>query len=66
MQRARVALLKPCGDPGPSDFSEFGRGSRATVTGVGFFDFFHGQRGVAPKVIEHHPVTRLAGRCMPR
>jgi len=26
------------------------------VTGVGFFDFWHGQRGVAPNAIELHPV----------
>jgi hypothetical protein len=26
------------------------------VTGVGFFDFLHGQRGVAPNGIELHPV----------
>jgi hypothetical protein len=26
------------------------------VTGVGFFDFFHRQHGVAPNVIELHPV----------
>ncbi len=27
-----------------------------TLTGVGFFDFLHGQRGVAPNGIELHPV----------
>jgi hypothetical protein len=26
------------------------------ITGVGFFDFIHGQRGVAPNAIELHPV----------
>jgi uncharacterized protein DUF3761 len=26
------------------------------ITGVGFFDYFHGQRGVAPNGIELHPV----------
>ena len=26
------------------------------VTGVGFFDYLHGQRGVAPNGIELHPV----------
>lgn len=28
-----------------------------TVTGVGFFDFQHGQTGVAPNAIELHPVV---------
>ena len=26
------------------------------ITGVGFFDYLHGQRGVAPNGIELHPV----------
>jgi hypothetical protein len=29
------------------------------VTGVGFFDFQHGQRGVAPNAIELHPVLDI-------
>lgn len=36
--------------------------SRAAVTGVAFFDFNHGQTGVAPNTIELHPV--LAFRCL--
>lgn len=35
---------------------------RAVVTGVAFFDFLHGQTGVAPNGIELHPV--LAFRCL--
>ena len=63
MERARVALLRSCGDPG-SGFAEI-RG-RATITGVGFFDFLHGQRGVAPNGIELHPVTGFsAPSCRP-
>ena len=31
----------------------------ATVTGVGFFDFKHGQTGVAPNAIELHPVLSI-------
>jgi len=27
----------------------------ATITGVVFFDFLHGQRGVAPNGVELHP-----------
>jgi hypothetical protein len=29
------------------------------VTGVGFFDFFHDQRGAAPNVIELHPILDI-------
>ncbi len=31
----------------------------ATLTGVGFFDFIHGQDGVAPNGIELHPVLSI-------
>jgi hypothetical protein len=33
----------------------------ATIEGVGFLDFLHGQRGVAPNGIELHPVLRFTG-----
>jgi hypothetical protein len=36
--------------------------SKARVTGVAFFDFDHGQTGVAPNAIELHPV--LGFRCL--
>jgi hypothetical protein len=36
--------------------------SRAAVVGVAFFDFDHGQTGVAPNAIELHPV--LSFRCL--
>jgi hypothetical protein len=36
--------------------------ARAQVTGVAFFDFKHGQTGVAPNAIELHPV--LGFRCL--
>jgi hypothetical protein len=36
--------------------------ARARMTGVAFFDYFHGQTGVAPNAIELHPV--LAFRCL--
>jgi hypothetical protein len=32
---------------------------KARVTGVGFFDFIHGQRGMAPNGREIHPVLRI-------
>jgi len=35
--------------------------AKAVVTGVAFFDFKHGQTGVAPNAIELHPI--LAFRC---
>src|SRR5262249_54233396 len=34
--------------------------ARARVVGVAFFDFFHGQTGVAPNAIELHPVLGFA------
>jgi hypothetical protein len=36
--------------------------ARARVIGVAFFDFFHGQTGVAPNAIELHPI--LAYTCL--
>ena len=33
-----------------------------TVTGVGFFDFIHGQTGVAPNGIELHPILNITFR----
>jgi hypothetical protein len=36
--------------------------SRARVTGVAFFDYRHGQTGVAPNAIELHPL--LGFRCL--
>lgn len=35
---------------------------RVVVKGVGFFDFFHGQTGMAPNDLELHPVTGLRFR----
>ena len=34
--------------------------ARARVTGVAFFDFLHGQTGVAPNGIELHPILGFA------
>jgi len=36
--------------------------ARAEVVGVAFFDFQHGQTGVAPNAIELHPILRF--RCL--
>ena len=62
MERARAGFLKACGDPGSDNFTLYRPGARATITGVGFFDFDHGQRGVARNAIELHPVTAIAVR----
>jgi hypothetical protein len=62
MQAARLAFIRSCGVPSSSFFSPL-RGT-ATVTGVGFFDFNHGQTGRAPNVIELHPVIGFRGRCL--
>jgi hypothetical protein len=56
MRRARRHLTAACGDPSAS-FTQL-RG-KATITGVGFFDLFHGQTGQAPNGIELHPVLKF-------
>jgi len=61
MQAARLAFIRACGVPSRSDFDHL-RGN-ATITGVGFFDFQHGQTGVAPNAIELHPVIAFKGTC---
>ena len=43
-----------------SDFKPAGQ--RVVVRGVGFFDYFHGQTGMAPDDLELHPVTALRFR----
>lgn len=55
---ARRAFASACGLPGTSSFATLA--GTATIEGVGFFDFIHGQRGVAPNGIELHPLTRFA------
>lgn len=54
MAAARSAFVSACGVPSSGSFTYL-RGT-ATITGVGFFDFLHGQTGVAPNGIELHPV----------
>jgi hypothetical protein len=36
--------------------------ARAQITGVAFFDYKHGQTGVAPNAIELHPILKF--RCL--
>jgi hypothetical protein len=61
MARARLALAQACGVATPSEFTYLH--GTATITGVGFFDFNHGQTGVAPNAIELHPALGLVGTC---
>jgi predicted RNA-binding Zn-ribbon protein involved in translation (DUF1610 family) len=58
MKRARAAFEHACGVP-PSGSFRYLHG-RATITGVGFFDYNHGQTGIAPNAIELHPVLSFA------
>jgi hypothetical protein len=57
MKNARNAFGAACGVPGVSSFTKLK--GRATIRGIGFFDFLHGQTGVAPNGIELHPVLRF-------
>jgi len=58
MRTARAALVAEFGQPSSSQFTNLT--GMATLTGVGFFDFLHGQTGVAPNGIELHPVIGFA------
>ena len=60
MAAARDALTAACGAATRSFRTLHGTG---TVTGVAFFDFLHGQTGVAPNGIEIHPVIGFDGHC---
>lgn len=55
-EEARATVVGTLGEPS----ARFKRVSqRVVVTGVGFFDFLHGQTGVARNGIELHPVLRI-------
>ena len=58
MRTARAAVVAAFGQPSSSEFTTLN--GTATVVGVGFFDFLHGQTGVAPNGIELHPVLGFA------
>ncbi len=58
MRAARAALVAAFGQPHSSEFTHLS--GTATITGVGFFDFPHGQTGVAPNGIELHPVLAFS------
>lgn len=57
MRNARSAFVAACGMPESSSFMQLS--GSATIRGVGFFDFIHGQPGIAPNGIELHPVLEL-------
>lgn len=52
IEHARAAFVQEFGGPGTINH-------QVTITGVGFFDFDHGQTGRAPNVIELHPVLTI-------
>jgi hypothetical protein len=58
METARQALINTFGQPSSSHFTSIT--GTITLAGVGFFDFKHGQTGVAPNAIELHPVLSVA------
>ncbi len=60
MRAAHTSFDRHCGSTSGSFHALRGT---ATIDGVGFFDFIHGQTGVAPNGIELHPVIRFAGGC---
>jgi hypothetical protein len=56
--RSKISSAKAAFDAKYTATSSFKTSSdTVTVIGVGFFDFQHGQTGVAPNAIELHPVT---------
>ena len=57
MRRSRADLIASFGQPSQVRFRPLQ--GYAAISGVGFFDFLHGQRGVAPNGIELHPVLHL-------
>jgi len=58
MEAARQRLINLFGQPSSSRFTSIT--GTITLAGVGFFDFKHGQTGVAPNAIELHPVLSVA------
>jgi hypothetical protein len=63
MAAARAAFVRYCGAPSTS-FTRLN--GTATIDGVAFFDFLHGQRGRAGNAVELHPALAFSpgpGRC---
>lgn len=59
MMQARQDFIAMFGEPSSSHFASIS--GTVVLTGVGFFDFLHGQTGVAPNGIELHPVLSIEG-----
>jgi hypothetical protein len=57
MRVASEDFIAACGLPTKSRFTELS--GTATVTGAGFWDKIHGQRGHAENGLELHPVLRF-------
>lgn len=58
---AREAFTAMVQDHPPTEkYRVLRRPLRVSITGVAFFDKIHGQKGVAPKGIELHPVLAIA------
>jgi hypothetical protein len=56
--RARAATVAALGHPSHA-YKKLARPRPITVAGIGFFDFIHGQTGVAPNGAELHPVLNI-------
>jgi len=60
----RAQFAKDFGKPAQGRLRKLAQPVAACVTGVGFFDFLHGQDGVAPNGFELHPVLSIVkGPC---
>lgn len=60
----RAQFAKDFGKPATGKLRKLAQPVTACVTGVGFFDFLHGQDGVAPNGFELHPVLSIQkGAC---
>jgi hypothetical protein len=58
IEQARNSFIQEFGLPSSTGFTAIGH--KVTVTGVLFGDKIHGQRGVAPRGVELHPVTAIS------
>jgi hypothetical protein len=60
----RAQFGKDFGKPAKGKLRRLAQPVPACITGVGFFDFLHGQDGVAPNGFELHPVLSITkGAC---
>jgi hypothetical protein len=60
MGGARIAFaLLTQSSPPKVKYRVLRRPLRVSITGIGFFDRIHGQKGVAPNGIELHPVLGI-------